>query len=290
MTQGKAKASSSGGSYELSEKEFRLFQQLVCNKSGISLHEGKRELVRTRLASRLRAFGFGSYTEYYKFVEQDKTGEELVSLLDAISTNLTSFFRENAHFEFLIKTVIPQIAEYKRKSGEKDVRVWSAGCSSGEEPYSLAFTLMDNMETIQTWDVKILATDLSTDVLAIAARGVYKNEKVKSIPPGVIRKYFQKGSGENEGFYRVRPEARRLIHFKRFNLMTSVFPFRHKFDFIFCRNVMIYFDKPTQETLVNKYYNALVPGGYLMIGHSESLSGVKHNFKYDQPTIYRKPN
>lgn len=277
-----------GAAIELSDKEFDMFRKLVYAKSGISLHDGKKELVRTRLGSRLRKGGFDSYMDYYRYVENDPTEKEIVNLLDAISTNLTSFFREKAHFDFLVKTVIPQTVEIKRAKNEKEVRVWSAGCSSGEEPYSLAFTLMDNMETIQTWDIKILATDLSTQALDHAIRGIYKSKSFEGMSANVLRKYFQKGENENEGFYRVRPEAKKLVHFKRLNLMIPRFPFIKKFSFIFCRNVMIYFDKITQQKLVAKYYDVLEDNGYLFIGHSESLTSVDHQFKYMQPTIYRK--
>ncbi len=275
-------------SVDLSDKEFEMFRDLVFEKSGISLHEGKKELVRTRLGALVRKGGFKSYKEYYDFVKNDKAEIEIVNMLDAISTNLTSFFREPAHFTFLTETIIPQFVEAKRAVGDKDVRVWSAGCSSGEEPYSLAFTLMDHLETIQTWNVKILATDLSTQVLEMATKGLYKEERVKAMPTNILRKYFQKGVKDNNGVFRVRPEAQQMISFKRFNLMDPTFPFHKKFSFIFCRNVMIYFDKPTQQKLIAKFYNVLEPDGYLLIGHSESLTGVQHQFKYIKPTIYRK--
>ena len=276
-------------SVELSDREFQMFRALIFEKSGISLNEGKKELVRTRLGTRMREGGFKSYMDYFKYIKEDRTETELVTLLDAISTNLTSFFREINHFHFLTKTIIPEMVAKKRTSGMKEARVWSAGCSSGEEPYSIAFTLMDHMETIQTWDVKILATDISTQMLERAARGLYKEDNVKSLPKNVVLKYFQKEQSEEKTFYQVRKEVRDIVHFKRFNLMTATFPFKRKFDFIFCRNVMIYFDKPTQQTLINKFFNHLTPGGYLLIGHSESLTGVHHQFKYVQPTIYRKP-
>jgi len=277
------------GVADITDREFEMFKNLIFQKSGISLHEGKKELVRTRLSSRLRERGFNTYMEYYNYVRDDDTGTELISLLDAISTNLTSFFREINHFHFLAKTIIPEIVAKKRMSGSKEVRAWSAGCSSGEEPYSIAFTMMDHMETIQTWDVKILGTDLSTQVLEKAARGVYKETQLQTVPKNIIRKYFEPAPPDGDlKLYRVRDEVKRIIFFKRFNLMTPKFPFKRKFDFIFCRNVMIYFDKPTQQTLINKYYDTLAEGGYLLIGHSESLTGVSHKFKYVQPTIYQK--
>jgi len=276
------------GAITLGDREFKMFRALIFEKSGISLHEGKKELLRTRLSSRLRARDLSSFKDYYDFIKNDKTDGELMGLLDAISTNLTSFFREINHFHFLEKKIIPQILARGRKTNDKALRCWSAGCSSGEEPYTIIFSLLENAEINNSWDIKMLATDISAEMLEKATSAVYTEEKIKTVPKSIIRKYFVKGTKDKEGLYRVRQEISRLVQFKRFNLMTENFPFKHKFDFIFCRNVMIYFDKPTQETLTSKYYNALAKGGYLMIGHSESLTGLEHQFKYVLPTIYQK--
>lgn len=276
------------GQIDLTDREFQLFRSLIFEKSGITLNEGKKELVRTRLGSKLRKGGFGSFKEYYNYVLDDRTGEELVTLLDAISTNLTSFFREINHFHYLRKNIIPEIMEKKRNDSAKEIRAWSAGCSSGEEPYSLAFTLADILQGGKSWDVKLLATDISTKVLARAARGVYTEEQVKTVPKEMAMKFLDRVVEDGDRLYKIKHDIKGMIQFKRFNLMTPTFPFKRGFDFIFCRNVMIYFDKPTQQTLINKFYGALSEGGYLMIGHSESLTGVQHRFKYMQPTIYRK--
>jgi chemotaxis protein methyltransferase CheR len=277
------------GTVELTDREFDLFRRFIYDKSGISLHDGKKELVRTRLGSRLRKMGLTTYKQYFEFVQADKTEEELVNLLDAISTNLTSFFREINHFHFLEKRVLPEMIVRKEGEREREIRVWSAGCSSGEEPYSIAFTLKSRLPDFSRYDVKILATDLSTQALGKAARGSYTGDQVKTVPPDMRGKYLIKGAGDERGpRFTVTGDIKKMIQFKRFNLMTPRFPFKRKFDFIFCRNVMIYFDKPTQEGLVNKYYDVLAPGGYLLIGHSESLTGVTHPFKYIQPTIYQK--
>lgn len=276
------------GPIDLSDREFQLFRSLIFEKSGITLNDGKKELVRTRLGSKLRKGGFGSFKDYYNHVLDDRTGEELVTLLDAISTNLTSFFREINHFHYLRNHIIPEIMERKKKDSGKEIRGWSAGCSSGEEPYSLTFTLADILKGDKGWDVKLLATDISTKVLGRAARGVYTEEQVKTVPKDMASRFLDKTVEDGDRLYKVRPEIKSLIQFKRFNLMTPTFPFRRGFDFIFCRNVMIYFDKPTQQTLINKFYGSLSEGGYLMIGHSESLTGVQHRFKYMQPTIYKK--
>jgi chemotaxis protein methyltransferase CheR len=276
------------GPIDLTDREFQLFRSLIFEKSGITLNDGKKELVRTRLGSKLRKGGFGSFKDYYNHVLDDRTGEELVTLLDAISTNLTSFFREINHFHYLRNHIIPEIMERKKNDSDKEIRGWSAGCSSGEEPYSLAFTLADILRGERGWDVKLLATDISTKVLGRAARGVYTEEQGKTVPKDMASRFLDKMVDDGDRLYKVRPEIKSLIQFKRFNLMTPSFPFRRGFDFIFCRNVMIYFDKPTQQTLVNKFYGSLSEGGYLMIGHSESLTGVQHRFKYMQPTIYKK--
>ncbi|MBW2108606.1 MAG: protein-glutamate O-methyltransferase CheR, partial [Deltaproteobacteria bacterium] len=211
---------------------------------------------------------------------------ELVRMLDAISTNLTSFFREERHFEFLTNKVFPSWTA-RSGHGEK-IRLWSAGCSSGEEPYSLAICMMDYFSGGLPADTKILATDLSTKVLNRAQSGVYNAERIKKIPKSTLRKYFQKGVGSQAGEFRVKECIREMIVFRRLNLMDP-FPFKLRFSLICCRNVMIYFDKMTQGRLVNKFYDCLESGGYLFIGHSESLTGIDHRFKYIQPAVYYKP-
>ncbi len=271
---------------ELSDKEFSLFSRLVYDKAGINLHEGKRELVRSRLSRRLRAKNIRRFKDYYTFLMEDDSGEELVNMLDAISTNLTSFFREPKHFAFLEKTALPELQKHST-SRSKPLKIWSAGCSTGEEPYTLAICLHEFMKDNSSFDFKILATDISTKVLSSAASGVYLDQQIQSIPNPVLRQYFQRGQGQWAGHYRLKPFIRNAIEFKRLNLMDP-FPFAGEFHVIFCRNVMIYFDKMVQNNLVNKYYDCLVNGGYLFIGHSESLMGTQHQFKYVQPTIYQK--
>jgi len=282
----------------LSDSDFELFRKLIYEKSGISLNESKKELLRTRLRARIERQGLSSYREYYDYVRNDKTGQALVPLLDDISTNLTSFYREINHFNFLRK-ILPEWIERKRAMREMSFRIWSAGCSTGEEPYTLAFVMLEFLgREMRQWDLKILATDLSTEVLSQAMEGKYDVERLKDVPPAIAKEYFVHGTGDmrtksgkvlrNRAVVRIVPEVRSLISFTRFNLMEQHFPFKRQFDFIFCRNVMIYFDKPTQEVLVNKYYHFLKPGGYLLIGHSESLTGLKQKYKYIQPTIYQK--
>jgi chemotaxis protein methyltransferase CheR len=271
---------------DLSDKEFALFSQLVYDKAGINLHDGKKELVRSRLSRRLRAKNIQRFKDYYKYLMADESGEELVNMLDAISTNLTSFFREPKHFTFLEDTALPSILKRINPRTER-LSIWSAGCSSGEEPYTLAICLHEFMKEETSFDFKILATDISTKVLSSAANGVYMGQQIRNIPAPVLRKYFQRGQGKWADHYRLKPYIRNEIEFKRLNLMEP-FPFTKKFHIIFCRNVMIYFDKMVQNTLVNKYYDALIDGGYLFIGHSESLMGTQHQFQYVKPTIYQK--
>lgn len=279
---------SSSGTIQISEQEFELFRQLIYNKSGINLNPTKRNLLQTRLAKRLRQLKCESFSQYYRYVKNDPAGEELIAMLNAISTNLTKFFREEDHFSFLNNSVLPDLISSKHKNGERHLRAWSAGCSSGEEPYSLGITILTHIETLLTWDLKILATDISTDILGKASEGIYEEEKINVMPKDLLSEFFLKGSGQYNDYYKVKPVLRDIVTFRRLNLIDETYPFKGRFNFIFCRNVMIYFDKKTQEGIVNRFYNHLEEGGYLFIGHSESLSGVKSSFKYVMPAVYRK--
>ncbi|MBW2308213.1 MAG: protein-glutamate O-methyltransferase CheR [Deltaproteobacteria bacterium] len=273
--------------YRLTDKEFENFRRLVYDKCGINLHLGKKELVQARLGKRMRAGNFTSFRDYYNYVVDDPSGNELTHLLDAISTNQTHFFREPQHFQFLCETALPEVLKANGGKRARTIRLWSAGCSTGEEPYSMAISLLEALPARNACNIRILATDLSTKVLATASSGVYDVKKVEGVPQHYLRKYFQKGCGRWQGYVRIKKEVARLIEFKRVNFMEP-FCFNQHFDVIFCRNVMIYFDKTFQEKLVDKFHTLLNPGGYLMIGHSESLTGVNHRFKYIRPTIYRK--
>ena len=250
---------------KLTEKDFLNFRKLVQEKCGIHLHDGKKELVRARLGKRLRQTKFKTFRQYYNYLVEEDTGEELTQMLNAISTNLTSFFRESNHFNYLEKEILPL---YLNNSHPRQLNIWSAGCSSGEEAYSLAICLQENLESQSPWRAKILATDISTKVLSKAVSGVYYESRIENIPHHVIKKYFQKGQGRWNGYFRLKPLIRNMVDFKSFNLM-SPFYFDKNFDIIFCRNVMIYFDKKVQEKLVNKFCDRLNPGGHLFIGHSD---------------------
>jgi chemotaxis protein methyltransferase CheR len=208
-------------------------------------------------------------------------------MLDAISTNLTSFFREEKHFDFLQQIVLPDYAASKIANGSHELRFWSAGCSSGEEAYSTAILLMEHFGEDSNCDIKILGTDISTKVLEQAKGGVYPAAKLEKIQTSLARKYFHRGYGSQEGYFKVKPLLRDMVRFKRLNLIEP-FPFEDAFDVILCRNVMIYFDERTQEALANKLYDVLLDGGYLFIGHSETFTRISHRFKYIKPSVYQK--
>ena len=272
--------------FELTQADFEKFSRLVYEQSGISLHDGKKELIKARLSKRVRQGRFRSFLDYYQYVVQDDSGEELVFLLDSISTNLTSFFREQSHFDYLKNELLPRWTA-GRKSRDPRIRVWSAGCSSGEEVYSISITLLEGLAHPEKWKIKIMATDLYTKMLKKAIAGIYEQDRIRNIPSALIKKYFLKGDHQWREYVKVKTMLRDPVEFKRFNLMEP-FPFQEPFDCIFCRNVMIYFDKKTQETLVNRFYQCLDPEGVLFIGHSESLTGIPHHFKYIKPAIYKK--
>ena len=271
----------------LKDSEFEKFSRYVYNKCGINLHDGKKELVKARLGKILRQRDFRSFSQYYDYVLNDKSGHELLLLLDSISTNLTYFFRESQHFDFLRTKALPEIMNSKVSLEDNNLRVWSAGCSSGEEAYSLAIAISEILHNREKWQIKILATDLSTKVLATANTGIYEKKKIDSVPHELRRRYFQKGDNRWKGYFRVKQEVRKKISFERLNFMEE-FYFNVPFDVIFCRNVMIYFDNPTKEALIGKFFQNLSNGGYLFAGHAESLTGLKHPFKYIQPSVYQR--
>ncbi len=272
---------------DLTEEEYRLFRRLVYEKTGINLGEQKQQLVRARLGKRLRNGNFRSYRAYYEYVRSDPTGAELSALIDAIATNTTHLFRERQHFEFLARTLRERLADKRWCNANRPLRVWSAGCSTGDEPYSIAMTLDDTLGGSDL-DWKLLATDISTRVLERARAGMYEIQRLGTVPAPYRHRYFIRPVGAAPHMLQVDPRLQQKITFASFNLMTESFPFRHGFHYIFCRNVMIYFDRPTQEALVGRFAKQLRPGGYLLIGHSESLNGLQHPLQYVQPTVYRR--
>jgi chemotaxis protein methyltransferase CheR len=271
---------------ECTETDFANICRLVYDQSGINLQEGKQELVKARLGKRIRNGNFRSFREYFDFVVNDSSGEELVQLLDSISTNFTHFFRENQHFDYLRTELIPFLRAGKGRNKRK-IRVWSAGCSTGEEPYTIAITLLEAKGTQSGWEPEILATDISTRVLSNAESGIYSSQKIQALSREILKKYFLRGENRWRDFVKVKPEVKRVVTFRRFNLMESLSE-TEPFDCIFCRNVMIYFDKETRNALIQRFYNHLEKDGVLFIGHSESLTGMKHSFQYVRPAIYKK--
>ena len=275
---------------ELTDAEYQTIANFVHKASGINLLDGKKELVRARLTKRISQLEMKNFKAYFQYVMSDQSGDELVFLLDALATNLTSFWREPQHFDFMTKTFIPEL-EAKRKrpgGGGPRMRIWSAACSSGEAPYTIAMVVLEKSPYFGGGgDFRILATDLSTKVLNIAKRGQYGQESAKHIPPTAMGRFLVRQEAERGHIYAIKPEVRRLISFRRFNLMDPM-PYKGPMDLIFCRNVMIYFDRDTIATLVSRFHDLLEMGGYLFIGHSESLSGLTHKFQYVAPCIYRR--
>jgi chemotaxis protein methyltransferase CheR len=274
------------GLAQLSEEEFQLISQLVYGRFGIHLSSQKKTLIVERLQKTIRVGNFTSFRDYYDHVIADRSGKELLNLVDKISTNHTMFFREQDHFTYMQSTLLPRLLETERRSGRKFIRIWSAGCSSGEEPYTIAMLLHDNLIACDAgWDVGILATDISTTVLEKAQEGLYAANQMEHVP-AVFRKRYFKPAGE--GLAMVSDELRKMIMFRRLNLMNQDFPFKGKFQLIFCRNVMIYFDAPTRDALLSKFHRYLEPGGTLFVGHSESLNRDNALFRYVRPAVYEK--
>ncbi|MBE0657223.1 MAG: protein-glutamate O-methyltransferase CheR [Bryobacteraceae bacterium] len=267
----------------VSQHEFAEIRDLAHKTFGLDLKQGKEALVTARLSKRLAALGLGTIGEYLEVLRSDRTGGELTSLIDALATNYTSFQREPQHFELLRTKILPLIASSHGRTG-----VWSAGCSTGEEPYTILMHAADVMGEQNLGKLRLLATDISNKALAKARAGVYTLDKLADLPADWRRRFLQKGVGELSGSFRIRPDLASKVEFSRLNLME---PFENAgtFRVIFCRNVMIYFDKHTQERLVRKFAAQLEPGGWLLIGHSEGLMGVRNELEYVMPAVYRKP-
>jgi chemotaxis protein methyltransferase CheR len=259
-------------------KTFNQFRTLVYDRSGIALGEGKETLVSARIGKRMRTLGIQSPRAYLQYVLDQE--EEIVHLLNCISTNFTSFFRENEHFDFLARTVRGWLAD-----GQRRLRIWSAASSTGEEPYTVAMVVREAAEGREV-DAKVLATDISTRVLEKAHQGVYRQEQVRTVPAALRERYFERDRPADA--YRVRPALKEMTVFRRLNLSTPPFPMSGPMDVIFCRNVMIYFDKEVRRRLVAEAHRLLRPGGYLIVGHAESLTGIPNEFGNIRPSIYAK--
>jgi chemotaxis protein methyltransferase CheR len=268
------------GDLTLKRADFNRVTELVGGITGMNLHDGKEDLVKARLLKRLRLLGLPSFAAYLDYVEEDASGKELRNLVDVLTTNKTFFFRENEHFDYLRERVIP--AAQGRK-----LRIWSAGCSSGEEPYSIGMLLREELPAPDSWDVKILATDISGRVLDKARARIYELEALAGLDPRRLDLHFSPVQGRQRPTYKVDEAVAGLSSFAHLNLMGD-WPMQGPFDVIFCRNVMIYFDPPTREALVNRFHGLLRPGGWLFVGHSESLAPLKHPYRYAQPAIYQR--
>lgn len=261
---------------------FDELSRIVYEKSGILLTDRKMALVNTRLTSRLRALGIASPADYLDYLKKDEAEEEIVDFLNVISTNVTNFFREPSHFDEMLKAM----TEWYEK-GQRRFRIWSAACSSGEEPYTIAMSLQENMPCYKL-DIKILATDISTRVLNIASEGIYEEEKIKDIPDYLLKRYFVYNNTASGKVYIAANKLKKMIEFRRLNLSEHPFDINETFDIIFCRNVMIYFDQAIKQELVQDFSRLLRPGGLFMTSHSESISGLKHPLTLQRPSVYRK--
>lgn len=266
----------------MDKKTFDAFRAFIYQASGISLGANKEALVCARVSKRMRACGIDDYAGYLDYVMADNSGGEMVQLLDVISTNVTSFFREPEHYDF--------VQEVMRKwldGGQRRFRFWSAASSTGEEPYSLAMTLLETAAG-QAVDMKILATDISTRVLEAASAGLYAKEKLKTAPPALRARYFEPRATPEGQMFAVKRQLRDMIVFKRLNLSTPPFPMKGPLDLVFCCNVMIYFDNTVRRKLLDEIYRLLKPGGFLIVGHAESLTGMVSRFQMHRPSIYVK--
>jgi chemotaxis protein methyltransferase CheR len=267
----------------ITEQEFTQLAAFLKGNYGINLSSEKKTLVVGRLGLLLAQHNFQSFSEYFNYVLSDTTGNAMVTLLDKITTNHTFFMREPEHFEYLRNIVLPYFDKHNRA---RDLRIWSAGCSTGEEPYTLAMIIDEYFgEKRFGWNIGILATDISTNALNKAKRAEYTEEQIEAVPRQWKLSYFRKISNNN---YVLVDKIKKDVLYRRLNLMEDNFPFKKKFHCIFCRNVMIYFDTETKQKLVEKYYNNIEQGGYLFIGHSETLNNLRTKFKYVMPAVYRK--
>lgn len=270
----------------ISDQEFNSLRQLIYDRFGINLTDEKRSLLVGRLQKMIRDKKLGTFQNYYEHLKDDTTGEAVSNLINLVSTNYTYFNREKDHFDFFYKTALPSVCERLAKQKRKDLRIWCAGCSTGEEPYTLLMLMHEYLGAQYSgWDAGILATDISEQVLQKAQQGIYPADKVASLPENLQRKYFKKsGNGQMQVIDALRNE----VTFRRFNLMNKTFPFKKPFQIIFCRNVMIYFDQQTRNALVQRFHHNMEPEGYFFIGHSETLGRDSELFRYILPAAYQK--
>lgn len=270
----------------MTTREFEVFRELVHRETGIALGPHKRTLLEARLTKRLRALGLVSFSAYYDHLRyEDADGVERTRFVNAITTNETAFFRERDHFAYLTGE---WLAARRATGNDRRIRIWSAACSSGEEPYSIAMALLGAIDDAHTWDIRILATDIDTDVLARAELGIYRADAVEAVPSALVARSFLRGRASHVGLVRVRPEVRALVTFRRLSLLDARWPQRTAFDFVFCRNVLMYFDRVTQGRLVQRFEHVLAPQGLLVLGHAENVVGLDTTMRRVSGTIYRR--
>ncbi len=280
----KQEQTQSQNQYPFTDAEFEKLRGMIFERSGISISTAKKQLIYRRISTRLKKLKLSTFSDYISILESGDSREN-ETFLNSITTNLTSFFRENHHFEYLSGTAMPEILETKKL--DRKLRIWSAGCSTGEEPYSISMTLQPFARQLEGWDAKVLCTDLDTDVLAKARVGTYELEKTNGLSQTQKEQWFKKETIDQEVFLTAKPLLKQLLHFRQLNLMTR-WPMSGKFDVVFCRNVMIYFDRETQRELVEKFADVIEPNGHLIIGHSETLGRVSDRFELIGKTVYRK--
>lgn len=270
----------------ISDTEFTRLRDLIYNRFGINLTEQKRSLLVGRLQKLMRQLHLPTFSAYFEYLNNDKTEAGLSELVDLIATNHTYFNREKDHFDYFSQTALPAVIEKLKQQNRKDLRIWCAGCSSGEEPYTLLMLIMEYLGAdYSSWDAGILATDISDKALTVARRGTYATDRVMQLPEILRRKYF---TAAEPGEMAVIDKIKQETTFRRFNLMNTTFPFKKPFQMIFCRNVMIYFDQVTREALVSRYHQHTEPDGYLFIGHSETLGRSQTLYRYLKPALYQK--
>ncbi len=270
---------------ELTDKQFVRLSDFIYSNYGIKMPPVKKIMLQSRLHKRLKALGISSFDEYLSFVFDDHShAEEVVNMIDVVSTNKTDFYREPAHFDFLNETALPHLTS----KGSKRINIWSAGCSSGEEPYTMAICLSEFAERSPGTDFFIKATDISTKVLQHAVSGVYAENRIDVIPLALKRKYFLKSKERIDPKVKVIKQLREKISFQRLNFMDNQYAMNEVFDIVFCRNVLIYFDKKTQEAVIRKQCSKLRPGGFYFLGHSESTAGLDVPLRQIKPTIFER--
>lgn len=269
--------------YSLSDSDFYKLRDIIYKEAGIKLGDVKKILMQSRLIKRLRELKLDDFTEYYEYLIENYE-QEKINFINAITTNKTDFFRENDHFDFMKSKILP---EFDRKN-EKELRIWSAGCSTGEEPYTIAITLYEYYHGKVQPEFLILATDIDTQVLDKAQEGSYTAEHLADVDPRYLKSYFTHSDTPKGEFYKVKEMLKKVVYFRRLNLLQDEYPMKKKFDIIFCRNVIIYFDRETQKKLFDKYYHYLKDDGYLLIGHSENITSITDKFVLAGRTIYRK--